>query len=217
MEVKKQKNLINNGVDARNFGDFSGRAKLRGSLNVNDVTLVGIIARLSDVKGHTYLLQAMPGVLKSFPSTKLLIVGQGKMQECLVKEVEALGIKDNVLFLPKAENTRDVLAAMDIFVMPSLQEGLGLALMEAMAQGLAVIGSAVGGIPTLIQDNQNGLLVAPADVAGLVAAILKLLNDSKLRQDLGKNARQFIMDNFSQEKTVDQTEWIYKKCLKERN
>ncbi len=102
---------------------------------------------------------------------------------------------------------------MDIFVMPSLQEGLGLALMEAMAQGLAVVGSAVGGIKTLIQDRVNGLLVAPADVAGLSAAIMELLKDCKLRQDLGIKARKFITENFSKERMVDYTEMVYKRCL----
>ena len=211
---EKKINVINNGIDASCFGDFSGRKKSRQALGINDDFLVGIIARLSDVKGHLYLLQAMQIVIKSFPLAKLLIVGEGKMRLRLVQEVDALGIKQNVLFLPEAENTEDLLAAMDIFVMPSLQEGLGLALMEAMAQGLAVVGSAVGGIKALIQDEVNGLLVQPADAKSLSEAIIKLLSDSKLRQDLGKNARKFITDNFSQTKMVDATERVYKKCLK---
>ena len=132
----------------------------------------------------------------------------------LVREVDTLGIKRNVLFLPEAQSTKDLLAAMDIFVMPSLQEGLGLALMEAMAQGLAVVGSAVGGIKTLIQDEVNGLLVQPADAIALSGAIIKLFNDSKLRQDLGNNARKFITDNFSQEKMVDATTRVFTQCLK---
>jgi glycosyltransferase involved in cell wall biosynthesis len=201
--------VINNGIDTKNFGDFSGRFNLRQKLGINDVVLVGIIARLSDVKGHIYLIQAMARVINSFPSAKLLILGQGKMKDRLIKQVEDLGIRDNVLFIPEVKNTKDMLAVMDIFVMPSLQEGLGLALMEAMAQGLAVIGSAVGGINSLIKDQVNGLLVAPADVLGLTEAIIKLLKDHSLRQNLGINARKFIMDNFSQEKMVDQTEKVY--------
>ncbi|TRZ94274.1 glycosyltransferase family 1 protein [bacterium] len=209
-------NVINNGIDTGNFGDFSAREKMRKALGVNDSPLVGIIARLSDVKGHSYLIQAMQTVIKSFSSAKLLIVGEGKMKPALVKEVNDLGIKDNVLFLAEAENTKDVLAAMDIFVMPSLQEGLGLALMEAMAQGLAVVGSAVGGIKSLIQDKVNGLLVEPADQAGLAGVIIKLLGDSLMRRDLGEQARKFIMHNFSKEKMVKETEGVYKQCLKEK-
>ena len=205
--------VINNGIDTKNFGDFSVRNDLRKELGVSDLPLVGIIARLSDVKGHIYLIQAMQRVINDFPSAKLLIVGQGKMKDALIRQVDDLGIQDNVLFIPEVKNTKDMLAAMDIFVMPSLQEGLGLALMEAMAQGLAVIGSAVGGIKTLIQDQVNGLLVAPADVQGLAEAIIKLLKDLPLRQDLGINARKFIMDNFSKEKMIDGTEKVYNRCL----
>jgi glycosyltransferase involved in cell wall biosynthesis len=174
------------------------------------VFLVGIIARLSDVKGHLYLIRAMQKVIKIFPNTKLLIVGQGKMYAQLIKETYALNIKDKVVFISQADNINEMLSAMDVFVMPSLQEGLGLALMEAMAQGLPVVGSAVGGIKTLIQDKVNGLLVSPANVEELAQAILKLLPDSQQRVVLGANARKFIMENFSKIKMVDKTEKFYK-------
>jgi len=205
--------VINNGIDTGNFGDFSARDTRRKDLGLNDAPVIGIIARLCDVKGHIYLIRAMRQVVKTFPTAKLLIIGEGKMKNALIGEVEALGIKENVLFIPRAGNTRDMLAAMDIFVMPSLQEGLGLALMEAMAQGVAVVGSAVGGIKTLIQDRINGLLVAPADVEGLARAIIELLKDYKLRRDLAIKARKFIMDNFSKEEMVDHMEMVYQRCL----
>jgi glycosyltransferase involved in cell wall biosynthesis len=120
---------------------------------------------------------------------------------------------NSIIFIPEAKNTKDVLAAMDIFVMPSLQEGLGLALMEAMAQGVAVVGSAVGGIKTLIQDKENGLLVAPADAAALAQAIIALLKDSRLRRTLGSRAREFIIANFSKEEMADKTEMVYQQSL----
>jgi len=213
---EKKISVINNGIDVQSFGDFSARKKLREDLAIGDLFLVGIIARLSDVKGHTYLLKAMQVVIKNFPSVKLLVVGEGKMRDALVKEAEDLGIKDNVLFLPQLGGTKNVLAAIDVFVMPSLQEGLGLALMEAMAQGLAVVGSAVGGIKTLIKDKVNGLLVEPADPAALAEAITQLLKDEQMRDNLGANARKFITDNFSKEKMVSATERVYKKCLEEK-
>jgi len=204
--------VINNGIDLENFGDFSAREKTRKELGVEDAFLVGIVARLSDVKGHTYLLQAMQLVVKNFSVVKLLVVGQGKMKDVLVKEASNLGIENNVIFLPQVGGTKNILAAMDVFVMPSLQEGLGLALMEAMAQGLAVVGSAVGGIKTLIKDKVNGLLVKPADAVGLAEAILQLVNDAQMRHNLGINARKFIMENFSKEKMVKNTEGVYRQC-----
>jgi len=208
--------VINNGIDVQSFGDNSSRQELRNDLGIGSAPLVGIVARLSDVKGHTYLLQAMRVVIKSFPWVKLLVVGEGKMKDALVKEADDLGIKNNVIFLPRVGGTKDVLAAMDVFVMPSLQEGLGLALMEAMAQGLAVVGSAVGGIKTLIKNEHNGLLVEPANPAALAEALMRLLSDERMRNNLGANAREFIAYNFSKEKMVDATEMVYKKCLEEK-
>lgn len=205
--------VIHNGIDTKNFGDFSARENTRRKLADQADFLVGMIARLSDVKGHRYLIQAMPEVIKSFPGVKLLIIGQGRMKEILTRQVNDLGLKENVLFIPEVKNTKDLLSAMDIFVMPSLQEGLGLALMEAMAQGIAVVGSAVGGIKTLIQDKLNGLLVAPADSAALARAIITLLNDPALRRALGARAREFIVANFSKEEMVDKTEIVYQQSL----
>ena len=209
LDEKKIK-VINNGIDLQGFGDVSGRQSFRESLGVGEVPLVGIVARLSDVKGHTYLFKAMPDVLKSFPSVKLLVVGEGKMKDALIKEADDLAIKESVLFLSQVGGAENVLAGLDVFVMPSLQEGLGLALMEAMAQGLAVVGSAVGGIKTLIRDGQNGLLVVPADHVSLAEAIKRLLADKQLRDNLGASARKFIANNFSKEKMVDETERVYR-------
>jgi len=89
-------------------------------------------------------------------------------------------------------------------------------LMEAMAQGIAVVGSAVGGIKTLIQDKQNGLLAVPADAPALAGAMITLLNDSALRRALGARAREFIIANFSKEKMVDQTEIVYQQSFLSR-
>ena len=206
--------VINNGIDTKNFGDFSARDNIRAKWGVLPADfLVGIIARLSDVKGHAYLIRAMPEVIKNFPNVKLLIIGQGKTKDALIKETRDLGLEGSITFISEAKNTKDLLAAMDIFVMPSLQEGLGLALMEAMAQGIAVVGSAVGGIKTLIQDKANGLLVPPADAPALAQAIIVLLNDAAIRRALGAQAREFIIANFSKEEMVDKTEIVYQQLL----
>ncbi|PIQ85322.1 MAG: hypothetical protein COV73_05850 [Candidatus Omnitrophica bacterium CG11_big_fil_rev_8_21_14_0_20_43_6] len=207
--------LIHNGIDTKNFGDFSARDSTREKYGGGADLLVGIIARLSEVKGHTYLIQGMRQVVKNFPNAKLLIIGEGKTESLLIKEARDLGLENKIIFIPEIKNTRDLLAGLDVFVMPSLQEGLGLALMEAMAQGVAVVGSAVGGIKTLIQDRVNGLLVAPADAQALAEAIIALLNDRALRQSLGTRAREFISANFSKEEMTDKTEVVYRQALQE--
>lgn len=214
--------VINNGIDIDRFGkqktedtclpDRQGKQK-KANLGIGDGPVVGIIARLSDVKGHKYLIEAMKIVLDKFPAANLLIVGTGKLQRELSQLVRSLGIGRSVFFVPEIPDTANALTLIDIFVMPSLQEGLGLALMEAMAQGLAVIGSNVGGIKTLIQNEVNGLLVEPADSRSLAEAILVLLNDQPKRESLGNRAQEFIRQNFSQGKMVAETEKEYLECL----
>jgi glycosyltransferase involved in cell wall biosynthesis len=155
----------------------------------------------------------MKTVLESMPQSQLLIVGEGKMKEELAGLTKSLEMERNVFFVERVVDTKDVLSAMDLFVMPSLKEGLGLALMEAMASGLAVIGSDTGGIRSLIQNNYNGLLVKPTDTVGLASTIVALLQNPEKREFLGKNARSFISQNFSQEKMVSQTEGVYLECV----
>jgi glycosyltransferase involved in cell wall biosynthesis len=207
--------VIHNGIDVEKYTTRNTQHAIRKrkELGLNDGPVIGIIARLSDVKGHIYLIEAMKIVLNTLPGAQLLIVGEGKMKEELINRVNSLGIQKNVFFITALSDTRDVLQVMDLFVMPSLKEGLGLALMEAMALGLAVVGSDVGGIRSLIQDGINGLLVKPADSQDIAKAILELLQDNNKRDALGKEAQNFIRRNFSQEKMVAQTEEVYLECL----
>jgi len=204
----KRIEIINNGIDIEKFN-----SRIKSNLNIGEGPVIGIIARLSDVKGHEFLIRAFKLVLNNYPQAKLLIVGEGKMKVRLVKLVEDLGIDKNVVFIPGISDTREALSVMDVFVMPSLQEGLGLALMEAMSMGLAVIGSDVGGIKTLIQDKQNGFLVKPADHQALAQALIVLLADAGKREALGLKARKFISLNFSQDKMISKTLEVYSECL----
>ncbi|MCM8771362.1 MAG: glycosyltransferase family 4 protein, partial [Candidatus Omnitrophica bacterium] len=154
--------VIYNGIDIDKFKIQNSKSKfeLRHKFGLKDGPVVGIIARLSDVKGHIYLIQAFSKVLKQKADAQLFIVGEGRMYHNLLAWVNRLNIKESVHFIPRVSDTQEALLAMDIFVMPSLQEGLGLALMEAMAVGLAVIASDIGGLRNLIRDHQNGILVA---------------------------------------------------------
>jgi glycosyltransferase involved in cell wall biosynthesis len=211
-------NVIHNGIDADKFKitDLASSSESRKKIGLGNGPVVGIVARLSDVKGHKYLIEAMKDVLKEIPDAQLLVCGDGKEKNSLVKLADQLGISKSVFFKPEAQGTSDVLSAMDVFVMPSLHEGLGLALMEAMAAGLPVIGSDIGGIKTLIEDGVTGLLVRPTDSQGLSRAIVMVLADRGRAILLARNAYYFIRENFSQEKMVDETERLYRECLKAR-
>jgi len=217
----KEKNIkvIYNGIDLNRFNPLTSpvlKVEIKKSLRLGDGPIIGIVARLSDVKGHIYLLQAMKIILDHLPRAQLLIVGEGKMEDELLKLTRDLRIENNIFFMPEVHDTKKVLSIMDLFVMPSLKEGLGLALMEAMASGLAVIGSDVGGIRNLIQDGENGLLVEPGDSNAISQAILEILQNPEKKKLLGKAARKFISENFSQEKMVLQTEKVYLECLSAR-
>lgn len=214
--------LIHNGIDVDKSRILAcpvgrqnpeSRMEIKKSLGLGEGPVVGIVARLSDVKGHTYLIEAMSNVLEKIPDAQLLIVGEGKMKEDLVKLVKSLEIEKNVFFIAEVNDTKDVLSVMDLFVMPSLKEGLGLSLMEAMAFGLCVIGTEVGGIKSLIQDGYSGLLARPKDSEQLSRAILGLLQDEQKRKSLGKNAQTFIYRNFPLEEMIQKTEEVYLQCL----
>jgi len=210
--------LVYNGIDLE-------RLKLRYAQNREEVKLkfglgngpvAGIVARLSDVKGHIFLIRAMKLVLEKFPDAQLLIVGEGRMKNTLDRLTAELKIEKNVFFIPKVNNIQDALYIMDLFVMPSIKEGLGLGLMEAMSWGKAVIGSEVGGIKNLIRHGYNGLLVRAADAEALSRAIIELLQEPVKASVLGNNARLFISENFSLEKMVCETERVYRECLNEK-
>lgn len=214
---KKDIAVVHSGIDTQKFqlnkGKVNKSTKGKDSLPAGG-PVIGTIARLSEEKGHSYLIEAMKYVLQDIPGAKLLLIGDGRMKEKLVSLVKKLEIAQNVFFISEVSDTKEILFDFDLFVMPSLKEGLGLALMEAMACGLPVIGSAVGGIKDLIQDGFNGLLVKPADSLGLAEAILALLRDSAKSDFLGSNASNFIKENFSQEEMVLKTERVYLECVK---
>ena len=214
--------LIYNGIDvslfaaARNISEDERRI-VRRSLGLGDGPVIGIIARLSDVKGHQHLIHAMRLVLERHPNARLLIVGEGPMERRLVGLVRSLKIDRNVVFAPTVSGTARTLSAIDIYVLPSLKEGLGLSLMEAMAAGLPCIGSDVGGIRNLIQHGANGLLVRPADPTGLAAAIQELLSEPEKAGVMGGQAHLFINRYFSQAEMLLRTEEVYRECLRKEN
>jgi len=175
--------------------------------------LVSVVARLSAEKGHPFLIRAMKAVSARVPGIRLLIVGDGKTAGALKALVSELGLEKTIVFVPVVAAIREIYYISDICVLPSLQEGLGLGLMEAMAWGKPVIGSAVGGIKNLIRDGENGLLVRPADPDGLAAAILELLERPDRAATMGNNARLFIEKQFPLENMVRGTEEVYRQCV----
>ena len=206
--------LVHNGISLNREQRTENREQIRKGLGLKEGPVVGIIARLSEVKGHKYLIQAMKKVIEEIPEVQLLSVGDGAIKKDLEKLAAGLSILERIRFVPAVSDTREALSVMDVFAMPSLQEGLGLSIMEAMLNGLAVVASSVGGIPALIKDGQTGILVRPKDVETLAKAIISLLRDNKKASELGKNARELIVKEFSLERMIQETEEVYRLCLR---
>ncbi len=207
--------LIHNGIDASRFLPVASAAKqaAKAALGLRPGPVVGIIARLSGVKGHAYLIEAMRQVRIKHPEAQLLIAGEGPLAEDLARRSAPLGLGQGVFFFSNTRDTRELLAAMDIFAMPSLHEGLGLGLMEAMASEVAAVGSEVGGIPALIRNGDTGVLVPPKDADALAEAISRLLSDPSLRESLARNARGHITANFTQQGMAARTREVYEQCV----
>ena len=196
--------FIPNGIDVRKFRVASRRSDPEAV----DRT-VGIVARLSPVKGHIYLIDAMASVVREFPAARLFIFGEGLTRAELVHRADSLGISEHVFFLPAVSHTADVLQDIDIFVMPSLQEGLGLSILEAQASGLPVIAANVGGIPNVIKNDLSGLLIPTKDAAAIAAAILKIMQDRRLAMRLGKRGREDVEQYFSLDQMVTSVLEVY--------
>lgn len=211
--------LIPSGIDIQAFDavDAQARADARKRYGFCEEPLIGIVARLSDVKGQDVLVSAMKTIVKDVPQAKLLLVGEGKMEGVLRDMVAALALESHVFFYPVVNKTAEILAMLDVFVMPSRQEGLGLSIMEAQAMGLAVVASNVGGIPTVIEDGRTGVLVQPQDPKALAGAIIYLLKDKEARARMGAAAREFIRHNHSADKMVDQTLRLYTDSMQNYN
>jgi glycosyltransferase involved in cell wall biosynthesis len=204
--------VIPNGVDVARFSNPPGRAAARRSLELpQDDPILISVASLHEHKGHAHLLDAMARVPGEFPQARLLLVGkvpEGR-SAALQESVDRLGLRDAVRFLGRREDVPLLLAASDVFVMPSLREGFPVALLEAGAAGLPAVASSVGGIPEIVDDGVTGLLVPPRDHARLADAALGLLRDPSRMQSMGGAARRRVNGRFVLQETVRQLEQVY--------
>jgi glycosyltransferase involved in cell wall biosynthesis len=149
------------------------------------------------LKNHRALIEAMPALLAECPDLCLVLAGDGPLGAVLKEQAAALGVAQAVRFLGVRTDVSSILPAFDIFALPSLTEGLSIALLEACAAGLAIVASDVGGNPEIAQDGVRGLLFPVGDQARLQGALQSLLQDSTLRQRLGESARAWVCANGS--------------------
>jgi glycosyltransferase involved in cell wall biosynthesis len=177
------------------------------------IPVVGTAGPLEAVKGNVYFLGAAQRVVAALPETEFLIAGSGPEEENLRHLVRDLGINRNVTFVSNLFEFTASLAAMDIFCLPSLRQGLGTVMLEAMALGRPVIASGVGGIYSVIQDDRTGLVVPPSDSARLAERILELLHDPVRARSLGEAGRRLVCEEFGVARMVSQTADVYREIL----
>jgi glycosyltransferase involved in cell wall biosynthesis len=184
--------VVPNGVDTELFFPIKKRSRLypkvqrvREELGLGAEDLViGTVGHMSRQKGHEVLVAAMPRILKKYPKAKFVFVGKGKLRAKVQEQARRLGVEAAIRFAGLREDVPVVLNSFDVFALPSLWEGFGTAIIEAMACGVPVVASRVGGVPELIDEGTNGLLVPPGHPGPLADAIMRLLDDRKLRRDL---------------------------------
>lgn len=184
------------------------REEAKASLGVGGFC-VGAVGRLEEQKGHTYLLEAVPLLKPEISDLTVLMVGEGREQESLKRQARQLGIDDSVLFLGTRRDLALIYRALDLYVQPSLWEGLSLAMLQAMGTGLPAVVSRVSGAVDIIQDNLNGRLVPPGNAQALAAAILTLYRRPETRVRLGDLARRTVQEDYSQETMLRRLEDLY--------
>ena len=175
--------------------------------------VLGVVGSLYPVKGHTFLLEAMPEVVRRWPRARLLVIGRGELEVTLKERAEQLAIGDNVLFLGMREDVPRLLSVLDAFVLPSLSEGLSLALLEAMASGKPVVATLVGGNPEVIEQGRTGFLVQPENVGDLATNLVKLLSDPEIMHNVGRQAAERVRQCFSIGQMVDRYKDLYIRSL----
>jgi glycosyltransferase involved in cell wall biosynthesis len=210
--------VVNNGIDQLKFDPSRSFKDVRSELGIpKDVTLVLFVARFIHQKQPLKLISAFAKAVKQLPSLRLLMVGDGDQKQQALEMVKQSGITDQVIFAPFRQDVPDVLAAADIFVLPSLWEGLPIGLLEAMAMGKAIIGTQVDGTSEVIQHNVNGLLLPVETLDETLPQTIVQLTDATLRARLGQQAHATISSTYSAATMTRQIEAIYEKLLAVRH
>ena len=206
--------VVNNGIDAKKFDPDREYKDVRAELGIRkDKVVVLFIARFTSHKQPLTLIRAFDLASEKTTGIHLLMVGDGDEKEEGMRLVKELELEDRVSFQAFRQDVPDVLAAADIFVLPSLWEGLPIGLLEAMAMRRAVIGTRVDGTREVLQDGVNGLMVEPGDVDALSAAIVRLASDKELRESLRERAAATVYDRFNAAVMTKEIENIYTKII----
>ncbi|HLV37784.1 MAG TPA: glycosyltransferase [Spirillospora sp.] len=190
------------------------RKQVRSELGIpDDVPVVGMVCRLVEQKGVSYGLRGFAQAVLQVPTARLLIAGDGPLRAELEAEANALGLDASTRFLGWQDDAPRLMSAFDVLLVPSLWEGFGLVILEAMSQQVPVVASAVSAIPEIVVHGETGLLFPPRDVDALAAALVSLLVDAPLRRHMGMLAEDRLETHFTARRMIDQTVELYRSLL----
>lgn len=208
--------VIPNAIDLEKFKTLPPQAEARAGfgLSAND-KVIGVVATITPWKGHDHLLEAFGSIADRRPETRLLMIGGNPIgyRDFLERKVARLGLAGRAIFAPESREVLRGLAAMDIFALPTLSEGFGISILEAMASGLPVAASNVGGIPEIITDGENGLLVPPGDAGALAQGLERLIGDHVLARSLAARAKERLLAEYSPEIYINRLQNLYEDLL----
>jgi glycosyltransferase involved in cell wall biosynthesis len=208
--------VIYNGVNIKNCDSLQVQnVKLSFSREAGNIILM-TVGRLHKQKGHYYLIHAISKVKKEVLKIRLLIIGEGEEEKNLKNLVKSLDLTDQIIFTGLKYDVENILPIAELFILPSLWEGMPNAVLEAMATGKPVVATEVGGIPELVIHGETGLLVPPKDSDALASAIIDLLQDKLKAKKMGEVGRIRVEEHFNISKTVEKTESLYQELLKEK-
>lgn len=205
------------GIDFNHYQAAAGGGNLKAELGLaSDSLLIGTVAILRAKKGHAEILSAAARVLAAFPQAHFVFAGDGPQTANLQARITAEGLDRQVHLLGLRSDVSNVLQSLDLFVLPTHQEALGTAFIEAAALAVPAIGSRIDGVPEVIQDGVTGLLVPVRDSDALAAAIIALLADPDRRRQMGRRASEYARSHFSREKMAAGMEGVYQALVEKR-
>ncbi|HMH50159.1 MAG TPA: glycosyltransferase [Candidatus Acidoferrum sp.] len=207
--------VVPNGRDLTRFTPGAHREAVRKELGLDrDAPVVGVVGRLETQKGHVYLLDAWPEVVRAHPDARLLVVGEGSLHEALRRQARDAHVADSVIFTGFRSDVPRILDASDVLALPSLHEGMPLTVIEAAAAGRPVVATAVDGTPEVVRDGETGYLVPPADPAALSRALLAVLGDPDAAARMGREAHRWAHERFDVEAHVEATARVYREVAR---
>jgi glycosyltransferase involved in cell wall biosynthesis len=209
---------IHNGIDLEAVQVTTQRGEKRSEWHIDERdALIGTVGRLVPVKGHAILLDALRILHESNTAVKLLIVGEGPLRGQLERQVCNLDLERSVIFAGHQAQSYDFINMMDVFVLPSLHEGIPMVLLEALALQRPVVATCVGGIPEVISQGETGLLAKPADAVSLAESIRQLIEDPSKALSIGKAGRTRVEEEFNAQIMAKRTMDMYETVLDNAN